>query len=246
MKKILLIVVLVMIAMGAGLLALLSNLDRVVKKGIEEIGTRVLQAPVSLDRVEIDLASGAGTLHGLTIGNPEGFSSEYAFKLERITVELEPASIKDDPVVIRRIIVVAPDIVHEGVPGRSNLDRLQANARSTIGNDRRQPEKKAEGKKVIIEHLRIEDGRIRVTAAPLRGRQLTTPLPTIELRDIGRDDETTMAEALSQVLTAINRQAGPAAGSVLDTLGTVGGEVGGAIRQGLDKGVEGVRGLFGN
>ena len=69
---------------GAGLLflaavavyLLLSNLDSLVERGIEKFGSEAAGTKVSVDRVAIDLRQGRGSILGLTVANPPGFSRE--------------------------------------------------------------------------------------------------------------------------------------------------------------------------
>ncbi|MDH3311484.1 MAG: hypothetical protein OEM95_12535, partial [Gammaproteobacteria bacterium] len=74
MKKIILIFVLVLVAaIGAGLYYLFTNLDAIVKAAIEKAGSQTTQTAVRVDSVKIVLSEAAGTIKGLSIANPKGF-----------------------------------------------------------------------------------------------------------------------------------------------------------------------------
>lgn len=76
MRKIILIVVAVLVvAIGAGVAFLSSNLDSIVKKVIETAGTEVAGVKVSVGDVKISLSEGKATIAGLTVANPPGFSA---------------------------------------------------------------------------------------------------------------------------------------------------------------------------
>ncbi len=248
MKKILLggaVTALVLVVVTVAVLW--SNLNSIIEKGIEAYGPKVLLAPVSVGKVDITVSEGSGAIGDLTIGNPAGFKTDYALKLGNISVTLDSASVTGETVRIKSILIQAPDIVYEGLTGKSNLEQLQANALAFAGGDRRQEGAAGKpAKKVVIDHLKIENGSIGVSAALLQGRKLTTPLPTIELRDIGKGSEATMADAMGQVLTAINRAALPAVQRGIASLGP--GrlqEAGETLREGAEKGVKGLKGIFG-
>lgn len=247
MKKVLFGAGGVLVLVVGGLLLVWSNLNTIVKKGIETVGPRVLQAPVTVAEVDLEVTGGRGVIRDLVVGNPAGFQTAYAFKLTSVEVELDTATVTSDTVRIKRIIIDSPDIIYEGRTGASNLEQLQANAlefAAAVGGQR-EDESSGAGKKVVIDQLRIVNGKIGLSPALLQGRTLTVPLPTIELRDLGKEKETTMAEAVSQVLTAINRSALPAIRQGLSTLGEGARSAGEAVREGAERGVEGIRGLFG-
>lgn len=244
MKKLFIFTGIVLALIVLALALLWSNLDAIIKKGIETAGPRILQAPVTVAKVEVKATEGRGVIEGLVIGNPQGFTTDYAFKLGRIGLELDPASLTSDTIRIKSIVIQAPEIIYEGLLGKSNLEQLQANALAFTKAGQQQPAG-AGKKKVVIDQLRIENGSISLSAALLQGKKLTVPLPTIELKDIGKNKEATMADALSETLRAINRAALPAAQKGLASLGDGLKAVGEAAREGAEKGLEGLKGLFG-
>ncbi|MDC3261871.1 hypothetical protein OAU76_01745 [bacterium] len=77
--KILLSLVLVLVLVVGVIIVL--NLGSGLKVAIESLGPEVTQSSVTLDKAEISLISGEGSLRGLIIGNPEGFATERAFSL---------------------------------------------------------------------------------------------------------------------------------------------------------------------
>ncbi len=56
-----------------GVLVLYSSLGAIITKAVNTEGPEIIQAKVNLDETVIDATSGKGSLHGLLIGNPEGF-----------------------------------------------------------------------------------------------------------------------------------------------------------------------------
>jgi hypothetical protein len=72
-------------------------------------------------------------------------------------------------------------------------------------------EKSAESKgskKVIIENLYVRDGQIGVSADFLQGKELNAGLPTIHLKDIGKEKKgATAAEVADQLLSEISKSA---------------------------------------
>ncbi len=248
MKKILAAGGIVAVLLVVAVALLWSNINTIIERGIETIGPKILQAEVTVNKVNIEVTEGSGTINGLTIGNPKGFKTDYAFKLGSIAVALDPASLTTDTVRIKSVVIQAPDIIYEGLTGKSNLEQLQANALAFVGGGAQKTgatDSAGSGKKVRIDYLKIENGNIGVSAALLQGKKLTVPLPTIELRDIGKNKDTTMADALGQVLGAINKAALPAIQKGISAIGEGLKDAGRTLQEGAEKGFEGIKGLLG-
>lgn len=84
---------------------------------------------------------------------------------------MDTATVTSDTVRIKRIIIDSPDIIYEGRTGASNLEQLQANAlefAAAVGGQR-EDESSGAGKKVVIDQLRIVNGKIGLSPALLQG-----------------------------------------------------------------------------
>jgi len=160
----------------------------------------------------VAIFSGSGALAGLTVGNPQGYNTEYAFSLNRIQVALDVKSVTSDTVHIKNILIDAPSIIFEGSLGKSNLSQLVTNAKGFSGGAKKTetPKKDAQEKKMIIDHVKIANGTISVSMTLLQGQKLTVPLPPIELSDIGKNGDTNTAEAMEQILAAVTQAVIPA------------------------------------
>lgn len=241
MRKIILIAVaLVVVAIGAGVAYLASNLDSIVKKVIETAGTETAGVKVSVGDVKISLSEGKATIAGLTVANPSGFSSAHAFKLGAITVALDTGSLTGNPIVIKDITVAAPDVTYElGADGGSNIDAIQRNVAAKTagsGGDTPAPAAKGEEKKLVIDRLVISKGTVTLaTAVP--GVKGSATLTDIVLTGIGRKSGgTSAADVAKQVLNALTKSALSAGksmgiGNVGEVLkGAVPGDVGGTVK----------------
>ena len=253
MKKVLIAGGVLILIVVAAVILLVGNIDTIIKKGVETVGPKILQAPVTLKDVDISVSSGSGELTGLTIGNPAGYKTEYAFQLGGIAVELDVKSVTSDKVHIRSVLINSPQIIYEGALGKkNNLSQLQANVESFTGAGGVSDEKPDDSgsvdaggsKKVQIDYIKIADGSIGVSMDLLQGKALTVPLPTIELRDIGKDKEATMSDAVKQILAAVNNAALPAVrGAVTNfTKGLKGTAE--AVQEEAQKGLDKLKGLF--
>lgn len=106
---------------------LLGNLDGIIKGVIEDVGTEVTGTRVTVDSVELELSTGKGRITGLTIDNPPGYDSEYAFKLNEITVGVQPASVTKPVIVISEVTIKGASLIAEQKGQTTNLSDLLAN-----------------------------------------------------------------------------------------------------------------------
>ena len=85
------------------------------------------RATVSLDSVDLDIISGKAGLNGFIVGNPNGFATESAFKLGSIAVQIDPASINSDTILIKSVMITNPKVTYELFEGNANVDAIQKN-----------------------------------------------------------------------------------------------------------------------
>jgi uncharacterized protein involved in outer membrane biogenesis len=254
MKKILIIGIVVVAVI---VVLLLTSINPLIKKGVETAGPEILKAPVTLEKSNVSFFSGSGELDGLTIGNPEGFKTEYAFQLGRIKVDLDPRSLTGDKIHIKDILIDAPKIIFEGTFGKSNLNQLIANVDAFMAKagqptaGEKTEAKGEEKKKVQIDHVTIQNGEISVSMSILQGKKLSAPLPPLELRDIGKQKDTTLAEAAKQILAAVNKAAVPAVQTGLSSIsgelqkaGEILQQQGGTVQEKAQKDMDTLKGLF--
>ncbi len=197
----------------------LSGLDDLVREAVETVGTEATQAQVSLDKVEISLKSGSGALSGLTVGNPKGFNTPSAFKLGGISIKLDIGSIGNDPVIIKEIVINQPQVTYEVGAGGSNIDAIQKNvdayAKQFSSGGGEKSKSSGDGPKLVINDLYIRGGKINVSAAFLKGKALSTPLPDVHLKDIGKKEKgASPAEIANKVIGSMTKGAGSAVGAL--------------------------------
>ena len=108
-----------------------SKIDDLLKLGIEKAGTEALQAPVTIQKLNISMFSGAGTIEGLEIGTPTGFSVPCSLRINKADIAINTSASKEDRIVIQHIRFNEPDIHLEVGPGGTNLSQIAKNARAT-------------------------------------------------------------------------------------------------------------------
>jgi hypothetical protein len=218
---------------GVVFVFVLSNLDSLIKEAVERVGSDSTQAKVTLNKVEISLKSGSGALTGLKVGNPKGFQTPSAFELGGIAVTLDTRTVGDDTVVIKEIVIDGPKVTYEMADAGSNIDAIKKNVDAYKqhyagrGGQRRS----GEGPKLVIENLYIKRGEINVSAGFLKGKSLSTPLPDIHLKDIGKEKKgATPSEIATLVIDSMTSGVGKAVGAL--DLDKMMGEATKALREG--------------
>ena len=220
MKKILIGVAVLVVIIAAGAYFLLGNLDAIVKAAVEKIGSDLTQTRVTLNDVEIEETSGRGVFRGFRVTNPDGFSDDAAFKFDEVSVTIDAASILSDPVIIKEIVIIGPEVVYEFGDDGTNLDRLNENVQSKSGSGSGGGEDTG-GPKFVIENLYLRNGKVAVQA-PLLNEKIILPLPTIHLTDIGKKGRgATPGDIADQLIEAILAGAGSAVSSANIDIGAL-------------------------
>ncbi len=232
-----------------------SNLDRYVKQAIDTYGTAATRAPVNVDGVRLSLTTGEGTLKGLSIGSPPGFTAKQSIYFGVISMRIDTQSLAGDgPVVINDITIDKPKITYEVTPSGNNLDTLARNARdyasgpqareqrsapaATAGSKSGRPgDVASSNRKLIIDSLTITGGEVATIHPMLRGRKVSTDLPSIHMTGIGRSEGgATPAEIAQLVVNEITRGAAQAAAKDMTR------KIGNIDSSGIGSGI---KGLFG-
>lgn len=207
MKKVLIVLILIVILAVGGAVMLLSSVNSLLVKAVNTYGPEVMQTSVHLDKADISILDGKGTLEGLFIGNPEGFRGEYAVRLDTIQAVLDTGTLSDDVVVIQKIEVVAPEILYERTKGTDNLQTLIQNVRKTTGLENRntagQTDERQKSSRVMINELIIRDARVSMSL-PGINKTVGLTLPEIRLHDIGKDGHSSFADVAVLVLQNIS------------------------------------------
>lgn len=209
MKRKLLIAAMVLVLVIAGVAIFLYNsIDPIVKAAIERFGSDVTGTKVTVGSVDISLKTGRGTIRDLKVDNPEGFSSDDAFELGEITVDLDVASLNKDPIIIEEIRILAPAVRGElDAQARTNLGVLREHVLAYQDGSSKAPPAKQTNKQdsgyqkhFVIRQLFFDAGRMELdaTAAGI-AEEKTIDLPTLRVGDVGGERGATPA-ALGKVI----------------------------------------------
>src|SRR4051812_37759840 len=179
MKKILLYLggslLLLIVVVYVGLQFFLGS---IVKKGVNTFAPKITQTKVELSSAKLSPFSGVGTLDGLFVGNPEGWSSPKAFYLGKIHVDIEPRSLFGDHIVINEIVIEQPEFVYETRVVASNIGDLLKNIEQSVGSKDRSAQptaKDGQPKKFEVKRFVLQNGQVTVGVAGAGAVSATMP-----------------------------------------------------------------------
>lgn len=181
-KSLLALAALLVLLIAAGAFWLHGNLDGLVQAAIGKYGSAMTGATVKVAGVKIQATDGQGTLKGLVVGNPAGFKTPYAVKADTIELQVEVASLTKDVVLVKKIVVLAPEVIYEKGETLTNVDALQKNIAAYLGPSTGN----GPGKKLIVQEFTIRGAKAQASAAFMDGKTVTVALPDIQLRDLGK------------------------------------------------------------
>jgi len=204
-----LIVILVVLAV-AGVIIASAFLGEIAKKGIETFGPRITKVSVQVDAVRLSLLTGSASVKGLVVGNPQGYQTPQAIQAGLIVVGVNPMSVLSDKIVLRSIRLESPEITFEGSLRGNNLSQILDNVNGAAktaaqnGGAVSTGTNAAPSKKIEVDDLLITGAKVHVILTDLGGKEMTLPLPTIHLTDLGKNPEgITVADLSRSVLDAI-------------------------------------------
>jgi uncharacterized protein involved in outer membrane biogenesis len=223
-------IILVLIAVVASFF-----LGGIITGVVNKAGPLALGVPVELESAKLLPLSGLARLNSLSVGNPEGYKSDYLFKVELVSVKLRTASLLSDRIHIQKIHIKAPQVMYEMKGLQSNISAL---LESLAGEPTDEEEPVADAvekepstkstKGIQIDEILIEGGRLSVKTIASLGVAVPVPLPTIHIKGIGADKPggASPVEAAAQIVSAIVKAAAGAASSVVTGTGALVGKAG--------------------
>ena len=220
-------------------------LGSIVKAGVNSFGPRLTQTKVELAGASISPLTGSGTLTGLTVGNPKGWSENNAFSLGKVHVDMQPFSIFGDHVVINEITIDGPEFLYETKFVSSNIKDLLKNIESFTGSGAKGAETKSgQPIKFVVKKFRLTSGVAHVGVGPAA---IPVPLPPMALDDLGVSEGGITADQLAgavmqNVLSGIVSGTAKAALQMGSTTGAAGLE---KTKEAAKKAGESIKKLFG-
>ncbi|HME68901.1 MAG TPA: hypothetical protein VKM54_03435, partial [Myxococcota bacterium] len=187
-------------------------------------------------------------VRGLRIANPPGFSRRDVFELQEIILSIDPATVRQMPIEIRRIVIADPRVRYElDAKGVANVNVIRANLarfRGRPASDASTPGQHPSELRLRVKTLSLDGGGIAADTTALGGTELDLALPPLELRNLGAGERgATPSEIGAEVLTALSQRTLTAVGAselkqkLVEKLGPdAGGSAGRVIDKAIDSG----------
>jgi hypothetical protein len=224
--------------------ALQFFLGSVVTAGVNNFAPKLTQTKVVLNSATISPLTGSGTLSGLVVGNPKGWSDANLCSLGKVHIDVAPFSILGDHILVNEIIIEAPEFNYETKIIASNVADLLKNIEAAMGGGKNAAPtattKTGQPIKIAVKKFRLAKGKVRLGLA---GTAMTLPMPDIELNDLGTAEGGITPDQL--VFAVMKSVTTSIVSATTQAAGQIGGTTGAAAAEGAKKAVEGIKGLFG-
>jgi len=213
-KKVLIVIGVVLLVVAGAVFYVMTNLDSIVKAAIEQYGSEATKTAVRVSSVKIHLSAGSGEIGGLTVANPQGFSSPYIFRLGKISTKIDAHSITSSPIVIDELRISFPQVVYEmNKDLDSNISVLKKDIQAPSARSPKKVGKEKPGNKeikIVIKKLVIDSGTIEAHAAAFKDRPQSVTLQHFEMTNVGGREGATPARIAEEILTTLVKEVGGA------------------------------------
>jgi hypothetical protein len=188
-----------LVAVVAIAVALLgTQVDRVVADALETYGSAATHTAVDAAGVAIALTQGKGTVDRLTIGNPDGYSTDYAVRIADTELTLDLASLSGSVPVVTELLLTGAHVNAEQRGDATNLTDIQELMSSADGS----PQGTTEGR-IVIERFRLTNATVTLTSE-LLSKPEELALGDVIVEGIGRGTGgATYSDAAAAVLAPI-------------------------------------------
>lgn len=190
-----------------GAVALVLRLDGWITEAVNTYGPGITGTEVRAGEVRVSLLSGRATITNFTLGNPKGYRSPRAMKVDSVTVRLELTSLMSDTLVIRQIEIVEPDVTYEKRRDTDNFRAIakhaerKAKERGLVSGD---ADESKPGKKLRIREFIVKGGRVTLYTPDLPSGAASAAIPEMHLRDLGGKDGAPPEKVFSRILAALH------------------------------------------
>jgi hypothetical protein len=199
MKKLITFIVLIVAIAGGAFWFLTSDkLNTLIAEQIEVQGKKFTEQIVTVDKVDMQLLSGAGTINGLILNNPTGYTATPLFALNEITLDINLESLtrvnEGNPIVIDAIVIDKPEaLVEFNEMGGSNiqviLDAINKNIpQSSQSNEKNTNTNSTNSPKIRVKKFVLAGVALRVDLTKLGNTTHKKTLPDINLSNIGGEE----------------------------------------------------------
>ena len=200
-KKRLLKIFAILVVLGVvAMVAVYIWLGNIIAYGINTAGPLVLGVKdVHVESVAANPLAGKFRIEKLFVGNPDGFDSEYLFRVNEVRIDVNLFSWFGEKFIINEIYIDAPEMLYHTNLTNSNVNQVLKNLESLSGGGtmpskpKTEEQKKSGGvmyKKVVAHSIVIKN--IKARASLLGAPAVGISPRDIQMNEIGTDSEVTV------------------------------------------------------
>jgi archaellum component FlaC len=225
MKKLLYALLALIVLVIVVAIIIFVRLDYIIKRTVETQATDSLNLTTTLDSAHLAVFGGQLTLKDLAIACPQGYTVSPMLGLNKASVVVRYGQLGKDPIHIQTIAIDGPKLVIEqkgnDVNFKAMMDQQPKKAPPPTppsGGDR----PKDQPIRVVIERVDVTNASVVIRPGlPGLDKEITIPIPSITLRNIGNsdgaDNGAAIKDAVMQVVTALANKASDS-GAITDAL----------------------------
>jgi len=202
-----LIVVLILLVVVVGVVGYLW-IDSLAKAGVEKGGTYALGVETRVESLSLSPFSGTMKMGGLNVANPQGFTSPHLMHSGTFDVEVEPGSLFDETIVVKKFELDGLDLHVEQKLPKSNVSVILDNLKR-LGGEGAEPkaEEPEEGKKVKVDRITIRNvaATFHLPTGPVKLGPLKVEVPVIEMTEVTSDNAegVVVSELVGRIVPAV-------------------------------------------
>lgn len=172
------------------------KLDGVVRYQIETQSSSSLGLATQLRSAHVSLFGGSLQLHDFEVASPKGFSADRMFQLGGAKVGVTVSKLRSDPIGVDQIVIDKPKLVVEQSGGKLNFQML-----TELGGSGKPTADNSEPIKLIIRELAVNGAQVVIRPGiPGLQQELTIPIPSFVLKDIGTGEGNKNGAAIKEVV----------------------------------------------
>lgn len=161
------------------------SIDSAIKSCVVNTIPEMTQTGMNVNGVNMSIFSGRGTIKGLVVGNPEGFHTPSAIKMDVIDFSLNVPSIFSSTTVFDEILIDGAEFYLETSLHGSNIRKIKKNVEEYNSNKTGKSDET--DKKILIHRFVLKNSTIHLSGKSLNGKSVPIPIPSVNLTDIGKN-----------------------------------------------------------
>ncbi|WP_262694214.1 DUF748 domain-containing protein [Kordiimonas aquimaris] len=184
MKKLFFGLLLIIIVVGG---VVYTQLNSVIKVGVETAGPEALQVDVTVGSVNISPLTGEVQITDLLIGQPEGFGDGPMMKVGDFKMAVETSTLMNDHIIVDEIVIDQPLIDARMIGNQSNFEALQKRLETYSGGA--EETVAGEALTLTIRSLAVKAPQIAVSKDGLLAVNENVTLADFNLSNLGTDEK---------------------------------------------------------